>query len=187
MRLHHPFMGEIQFCFKTIFMNGSLIYMSIIGSDLLHIYFEVHNFLCNTKIKGEILYAFISFTTKQLRDECSLPAWHRLCSSHAAVAWRHQMETFSITSPLCGEFTGHRWIPLTKARDAELWYFLWSARINGWVNNREVGDLRRHSAHAKFIWIYSDVCIYTFVSLVQYILQKVSQTCAFTWYLFSAS
>ena len=34
---------------------------------------------------------------------------------------------FRATGPLCGEFTGHRWIPLTKASDAELWYFL-SAR-----------------------------------------------------------
>ena len=29
-----------------------------------------------------------------------------------------------VTGPLCGEFTGHRWIPLTKASDAELWSFL---------------------------------------------------------------
>ena len=28
--------------------------------------------------------------------------------------------------PLCGEFTGHRWIPLTNPSDAELWCFLWS-------------------------------------------------------------
>ena len=34
---------------------------------------------------------------------------------------------FRVTGPLCGEFTGHRWIPLTKASDAELWGFLWSA------------------------------------------------------------
>ena len=34
---------------------------------------------------------------------------------------------FRITGPLCGKFTGHRWIPLTKASDAELWNFLWSA------------------------------------------------------------
>ena len=27
---------------------------------------------------------------------------------------------FCVTGPLCGEFTGHRWIPLTKASDAEL-------------------------------------------------------------------
>ena len=35
---------------------------------------------------------------------------------------------FRVTGPLCGEFTGHRWIPHTKASDAELWIFLWSAR-----------------------------------------------------------
>ena len=36
---------------------------------------------------------------------------------------------FRVTGPLCGEFTGHWWIPLTKlkANDAELWCFLWSA------------------------------------------------------------
>ena len=34
---------------------------------------------------------------------------------------------FRVTGLLWGESTGHRWIPLTKASDAELWYFLWSA------------------------------------------------------------
>ena len=29
-----------------------------------------------------------------------------------------------------------RWIPRTKASDAALWCFLWSAWINGWANNR---------------------------------------------------
>ena len=33
---------------------------------------------------------------------------------------------FRVTGHLCGEFTGHRWIPLTKASDAELWCLLWS-------------------------------------------------------------
>ena len=32
---------------------------------------------------------------------------------------------FRVTGPLCGEFTGHRWIRRKKARDAELWCFLW--------------------------------------------------------------
>ena len=32
-----------------------------------------------------------------------------------------------IIDPLCREFTGHRWIPRTKASDAEPWCFLWSA------------------------------------------------------------
>ena len=45
---------------------------------------------------------------------------------------------FRVTGHLCGEFYGPRWIPHTKASDAELWY---------WVNNGEAGDLRRHRAH----------------------------------------
>ena len=64
--------------------------------------------------------------------------------------WRHQMETFSASLAICvrGEFTGPWWIPCTKAGDAELWCFLWSApEKNLWVNNRETGDLRRHRAH----------------------------------------
>ena len=52
---------------------------------------------------------------------------------------------FRVTGPLCGEFTGDRWIPLTKASDAEL--SLICASINGWVNNREAGDVRRYRAH----------------------------------------
>ena len=51
--------------------------------------------------------------------------------------WRHQMETFSAPLSLCeGESTGHRWIPLTKASDAELWCFsLISAWTHRWANN----------------------------------------------------
>ena len=42
--------------------------------------------------------------------------------------WRHQMETFfRVTGHLCGEFTGHRWIPRTKASGAELWFTYCSA------------------------------------------------------------
>ena len=34
---------------------------------------------------------------------------------------------FRVTGPLWEESTGHRWIPLTKASDAEPWCFLWCA------------------------------------------------------------
>ena len=33
---------------------------------------------------------------------------------------------FRVTGPLWWESIGHRWIPLTKASDAELWHFLCS-------------------------------------------------------------
>ena len=45
-----------------------------------------------------------------------------------------------------GGSTGHWWIALTKASDAELWYFLWSA-INGLVSNWNTSDLRCHHAY----------------------------------------
>ena len=34
---------------------------------------------------------------------------------------------FRVTDTLWGESTVHRWIPVTKASDAELWCFIWSA------------------------------------------------------------
>ena len=55
---------------------------------------------------------------------------------------------YRITGPLRGEFTGDRWIPLSKVSDAELWCFsLICVWTNGWVNNRNAGDLRRHRVH----------------------------------------
>ena len=58
--------------------------------------------------------------------------------------------------PFVQGFTGDRWSPRTKASDAELWCFLWPAPwINGWVNNREAGDLRRHRAHCDVIVMLS--------------------------------
>ena len=59
---------------------------------------------------------------------------------------------FRVTGPLCGEFTGHWKISLTTASDTDLWCFLWSAPwINGWVNNRGAGEMRRHRAHYDVI------------------------------------
>ena len=62
--------------------------------------------------------------------------------------WRHQMETFSAllaictgNSPVPDEFPTQR--PVTRSFDV----YLICARINGWVNNREAGDLRRYRRH----------------------------------------
>ena len=55
--------------------------------------------------------------------------------AHSTSSWSHFVfmmmssneNIFRVTGPLCGEFTGPWWIPSTKASDAELWCFLWSA------------------------------------------------------------
>ena len=81
--------------------------------------------------------------------------WHMLCVVQKQcndMMASSNGNTFRVTDHLCGEFTAHRWIPLTKASDAELWCFLWSAPwINGWINSREAGDLRRYRTHYDVI------------------------------------
>ena len=66
-----------------------------------------------------------------------LVGWSRRALHKAWILWgdkpdKHMMtssngNSFRITGPLCGEFIGPLWIPGTKASDAELWCFLWSA------------------------------------------------------------
>ena len=48
-------------------------------------------------------------------DKLSLYTFIMMTSSNGNI--------FRVTGPLCGEFAGHRWIPLIKASDAELWCF----------------------------------------------------------------
>ena len=63
---------------------------------------------------------------------------------------------FRVTRPLCEEFTGHRWIPLTKASDAELWLF--------------AGDMRRHHTQYDVNVMEIDVnlhpCVLSFVKSI---------------------
>ena len=62
--------------------------------------------------------------------------------------WRHRMETISAILDLCegntpitGGFPSQR--PVTRSSDVCLIF----ASTNGWANNRDAGDLRRHRAH----------------------------------------
>ena len=85
------------------------------------------------------------------RQPCIFPTW-----------WRHQMEAFSAllalcagNSPVTGEF------PLKGQWRGALMLSFICARINGWVNNREAGDLRRHRAHYDDIVMKSCCALYS--------------------------
>ena len=54
---------------------------------------------------------------------------------------------FRVTGPLCGEFTGPGEFPTQSQWHGALMFSLICVWINGWVNNREAGDLRRHRGH----------------------------------------
>ena len=68
---------------------------------------------------------------------------------------------FRVTGHLCGEFTGPRWnFPHKGQWRGALIFSLICVWINGWVNNREAGDLRRCRAHYNvtvmwYSWIRS--------------------------------
>ena len=105
-------------------------------------------------------------------DQLTLHSWCHWCecfgnaltafsSSILALAlpkswWRHQKETFSAllaicagNSPLAGEF------PHKGQWRGVLMFSLICAWINGWVNSREAGDLRRHRAYYDVIVMIS--------------------------------
>ena len=64
------------------------------------------------------------------------------------IKWKH----FPRNWPFVRGIHRSRWIPHTKASDAELLMFtLICVWINGWVNNGEAGDLRRYRGHYDVI------------------------------------
>ena len=93
------------------------------------------------------------------------PMYYFVSPNHSKT--QHMMTSsngniFRVTGHLCGEFTGPRWIPHTKAMQwrGALMFSLIFVWINGWVNNREAGDLRRHRAHYDVIVMKArNVCI----------------------------
>ena len=60
---------------------------------------------------------------------------------------------FRVTGHLCEEFTGPGLVNSTHKGQwrGALMFPLMCAWINGWVNNRKTGDLRRHRAHYDVI------------------------------------
>ena len=66
----------------------------------------------------------------RITNEHSHKQWNILSTCNCYLGKYHndviKWELFRDTGTLCGGFTGHRWIPLTKSSDAELWCFLWS-------------------------------------------------------------
>ena len=85
------------------------------------------------------LFSFIKIILKQIRH-------------HNTAWWRHQMETFFALLALCA---GNPPVPVNSPHKGQwlgaLMFSLICARINGWVNNRDAGDLRRNRSHYDVI------------------------------------
>ena len=84
----------------------------------------------------------------RIRKDCSISM---MTSSNGSI--------FHVTGNLCGEFIGLRWIPRTKASDAELWCFIdlcLNKRLRkqswGWWFETLSRPLWRHCNGDKMLW-----------------------------------
>ena len=104
-------------CNYTCFSSGQDVYKNIKSITVPLIIILLTN---RTSLMTVILSAC---TARKVIWAVDLPHFP-VSNSHATSS---NGNIFRVTGHLCGEFTGPRWIPHTKASDAELWCFLWSA------------------------------------------------------------
>ena len=101
--------------------------------------------------------------------------WYKRVSFMIDMMTSSNGNIFRVTGHLCGEFTGPRWTPRTKASDAELWCFLWSAlskqsrrwwfetlprplwrHSNGWMQKNWVWNIINipYVVHSDIFWAF---------------------------------
>ena len=123
--------NPIHHCY-CIFLSAWHKYMSIPKIHLHTLYF--YSVFAYFSLRSNTLHfeydALLHAEFKYINESREL--WYCNIQLIPAIAREHIMMTssnwniFRVTCPLCGEFTGPRWITRTKASDAELWCFLWS-------------------------------------------------------------
>ena len=112
------------------------------------IFYDCHSL--KIMIKESQMIWHVTFFTPQVMQHIRIIM--EVISHQKFSLWRHQMETFSALLALWG------WIhqsPVNSPHKGQwrgaLLFSLICAWINGWVNNRESGDVRRHRAYYNVI------------------------------------
>ena len=106
---------------KNLEMQHSILKLSVVnwhepGRKAATTIVVLHSF-------AHILLRHISINASEIASISTV--WPTACSVYMMTS--SNVNIFRVTGHLCGEFTGPRWIPYTKASDAELWCLLWSA------------------------------------------------------------
>ena len=100
-------------CSVPAFFIAMVLYIAVSYNMMLHRTHQLHRYrVDHTTHSPKITISFPD------RQAMGIPVY-MMTSSNGNI--------FHVTGHLCGEFTGLRWIPCTKASDTELWCFLWSA------------------------------------------------------------
>ena len=96
---------------------------------------------------GLDLILCVLFTKRGVSQNALYSGWCSLSTGRSSWSWWcHQMET--CYWPFV---RGIHWSPMNSPHNGRwrraLMFYLIYARTNGWVNNGDAGDLRRHRAH----------------------------------------
>ena len=102
--------------------------------------------LVKTSISTHACHSLVNISTAIMGDGCLF----------MMTPWNGNI--FRVTGHLSGEVTGPRWIPHKGQWRGALMFSLICVWINGWVKNREGGDLRRHRAHYDVIVMLEGHC-----------------------------
>ena len=102
--------------------------------------------------KFHLFSKFCGLMLKKITPFSWFPASHTLHSSHALTKHEQTMKSsneniFRVTGPLCGKFTVTGEFPSQIPVTRSFGVSLICAWTNGWVNNRDFGELGHHRAH----------------------------------------
>ena len=121
-------------------------YLSMLRLNLIHVNEKTQDVFLEVNIIELIVWVFIAISFQ------GSGCWYEY---YSFMMTSSNGNIFRDTGLLCGEFTGDRWIPCTKASDAELWCFL---RLNkrlskqswGWWSETSSRPLLRHCNVKQF-------------------------------------
>ena len=148
-------------CYRTSLMKSKMFqitnhYLSQYWSKPMSPYgcHGVHVFLTCMCRRGTSINGPFNHWRRSLITDWRNSYHHVICSLQCTVTTTQKpmmtssnRNIFRATGSLCMEFVGHRWIPLTKPVTRIFDVFFICVWTNGWVNNRDAGDLGRHRAH----------------------------------------
>ena len=164
--------------------------------------YDIHNKIINVsissvpmsnKIQQNRIYVYILYFKSYSISNVRIGIWYQVvsynlnakpCISLSSIMTSSNGNIFRVTGHLCREFTGRRWIPGTKASDAELWRFLWSApkRLGkqswGWLFETLLHTLWRRCNVSFSAWPFTnkiclDNCSEFRVGVLKYIRDSV--------------
>ena len=141
---------NVNFTTKKLVKSLQLIWKWVLVDEIYVIKWILLNKYSLLAITFFLKFVSVIWLSKRQKAHFSVLIYTRnRCAQRLRPLIRNMMTStngniFRATGPLCGEFTGHRWIPRQRPGTRSLNVSLICARINNHVNNREAGDLRRH-------------------------------------------